>query len=74
VGAVDRGGVGGAGGRRGRGARRGGGAVALDVELEEVEERAGDEGAEHQAAPALHHTLQRHHDAHPAVGARPPVA
>lgn len=60
---------GGGGSRRGwRGRRR---AVALDVELEEVEERAGDEGAEHEAAPALHHPLQRHHDAHPAV--RPPL-
>jgi hypothetical protein len=61
---------------RGRGGRGGGpgprgGPVALEVELEEVEERAGDEGAEHEAAPALHHPLQRHDDAHPAVRARP---
>jgi hypothetical protein len=63
-GAVDRG----RGGGGGPGLR--GGAVALDVELEEVEERAGDEGAEHEAAPALHHPLQRHDDAHPAVRAR----
>lgn len=83
MGAVDRGGGGGVGAPRGGGGggarRRGpgrGGAVALDVELEEVEERAGDEGAEDEAAPALHHTLQRHDDAHPAVRARPrrPVA
>jgi hypothetical protein len=72
VGAEDRGGGRGRrGARRRRRRRRRRGAVALDVELEEVEERAGDEGAEHQAAPALHHPLQRHHDAHPAVGARP---
>jgi hypothetical protein len=62
-GAVDRGSGGGGPGLRG-------GPVALDVELEEVEERAGDEGAEHEAAPALHHPLQRHDDAHPAVRAR----
>lgn len=71
-GAVDRrdrrGGVGGGRGVGGRRGRRG--AVALDVELEEVEERAGDEGAEDEPAPALHHPLQRHHDAHPAVRPR----
>ena len=36
--------------------------------------RIGVVGAEHQAAWPLHHPLQRHHDAHPAVDARPPVA
>jgi hypothetical protein len=65
-GAVGRGRGGGGGGPGPRG-----GPVALEVELEAVEERAGDEGAEHEAAPALHQPLQRHDDAHPAVRAQP---
>jgi hypothetical protein len=43
------------------------GAVALDVELDDVEEHTGDEGAEHEATLALHHPLQRHDDAQPIV-------
>lgn len=70
VGAVDRRRVGARGGGGGAGGSGRRGAVAFDVELEEVEEGAWDEGAEHQAATALHHPLQRHHDAHPPVRAR----
>lgn len=71
--AVDRRHRRGGGGRGGSGRRRRRGAVALDVELEEVEEGAGDEGAEHEPPASLHHPLQRHHDAHPAVRPRPPL-
>lgn len=38
--------------------------MALEVELEEIEEGAGDEGAEHETAAALHHALKRHDETH----------
>lgn len=52
----------------GRGGRRRG-AVALEVELEEVEESAGDGGAEEEASPALDYALERDDDSHASSGA-----
>lgn len=53
----------------GGGGRRG--AVAgFEVELEEVEEGAGDEGSEDEAAAAVDQALQRHDDAHRCAARR----
>lgn len=38
--------------------------MALQVELEEVEESARDEGAHEEASSALHHPLQRDNQPH----------
>lgn len=56
-----------AGGGAGEVGWAGGRAVALEMELEEVEESAGDEGAQDQASSALDYALQWDYQSHDLV-------
>ena len=65
-------GAGGGAGEGGFGRRGGGrgevGTASFEVELEEVEERAGDEGPEEKPSAALHHALEGDDEFHAAAG------
>lgn len=63
-GSLEVGEVGGGGGRRGRVGGGGRRTAAFEVELEEVEEGAGDEGAPDEAASALDDALEGHYQPH----------